>query len=112
MSTTVPLTRGQRLVSSGSFRDAYATVAPNLRPAEAVFSTVVDALLGAGGRLPLSGVVAVAGAAGRNPRGLISAMKRVLNRDSYPVLDLVDAGRSVQLNRQLLDEQFPPDELA
>ena len=33
---------------------------------------------------------------------------RVLNRDSYPVLTLVDGGRAVALDMTLLDEQFPP----
>lgn len=34
-------------------------------------------------------------------------MRRVLNRDSYPVLELADNGRAVALNLTLLDEQFP-----
>ena len=41
--------------------------------------------------------------------GLVSAMKRVLNRDGYAVLDFADGGRAVALNVALLDEQFPPD---
>lgn len=112
IATTPPTTRGQALVESESFRDTYATVTAGPRPSKTVFIAVIDALIDAGGRLPLGNLASVAGALGRNPRGLVSVMKRVLNRDSYPVLDLVDSGRSVQLNRQLLDEQFPPDETA
>ena len=41
-------------------------------------------------------------------RGLVAALGRVLNRDSYPVLTLVDGGRAVALEVTLLDEQFPP----
>ncbi|MGQ0480082.1 MAG: BREX-2 system phosphatase PglZ [Pseudonocardia sp.] len=103
-------TRGARLVASARFREARAEIPANRAPAPAVFHQVVDALVDAGGRLPIGGVVQAAGAAGRNPRALVTAMRRVLNRDSFSVLELVDGGRAVELNVSLLDEQFPPDD--
>jgi hypothetical protein len=102
-------TRGARLVASTTFREAHAEIPRNRAPDPAVFQTVVDALVTAGGRLPLRAVATAAGASGRNPRGLVSVMGRVLNRDSYPVLTLVDNGQAVALNLELLDEQFPSD---
>ena len=98
------------LVGSAAFREAHAEVPANRAPAPEVFQAVVDAVLAAGGRLPLAQVAGAAGAVGRNPRGLVSALRRVLNRDSYPVIDFADNGRAVTLNATLLDEQFPPGE--
>lgn len=99
--------RGATLVASSAFQDAHAEIPANRVPAPLVFEAVVDALVTAGGRLPIAAVASAAGSAGRNPRGLVAALKRVLNRDSYAVLDLVDGGRAVALDTVLLDEQFP-----
>lgn len=108
-SSGPPAGRGVTLVASSAFLDAHADQPVNRVPAPDVFRTVVDALDAAGGRLPLGAAVQAAGVAGRNPRGLITTMGRVLNRDGYAVLKLADSGRAVELNRTLLDEQFPPD---
>jgi hypothetical protein len=110
LQSAPPTTRGARLVGSATFREAHAEIPRNRAPDPAVFQAVIDALIAAGGRLPLGGFATAAGAGGRNPRGLVSVMGRVLNRDSYPVLTLVDNGRAVALNVSLLDEQFPPNE--
>ncbi|GAA0926822.1 BREX-2 system phosphatase PglZ [Pseudonocardia zijingensis] len=109
LPSTGPATRGASLVASATFREAHAEIPRNRAPEPAVFQAVVDALVTAGGRLPLRAVATAAGASGRNPRGLVSVMGRVLNRDSYPVLTLVDNGQAVALNLELLDEQFPSD---
>lgn len=106
-ATRAKLSRGRRLLVSSAFQAAHAEMPVNRVPDPAVFAAVIDALVVAGGRLPTSAVAVVAGAAGRNPRGLVAALKRVLNRDSYAVLDLVDGGRAVALDIALLDEQFP-----
>jgi len=103
------LGRGARLITSAAFRAAHAGLPANRVPTSATFAAVVDALDAAGGRLPVASVTAVMGSAGRNPRGLVAALGRVLNRDSFPVLTMVDGDRAVALDRTLLDEQFPPD---
>ncbi|MDN5913790.1 MAG: BREX-2 system phosphatase PglZ [Pseudonocardia sp.] len=108
-SSGPPAGRGGTLVASAAFLEAHADQPANRVPAPEVFRAVIDALAAAGGRLPLGAAVQAAGAAGRNPRGLITTMGRVLNRDGYAVLKLADSGRAVELNRTLLDEQFPPD---
>ncbi|MBY8853455.1 hypothetical protein K7G98_36570, partial [Saccharothrix sp. MB29] len=61
----------------------------------------------AGGRMPAADVLRAAGTPGRNPRGLVAALGRVLNIDQFPVVDLIDDGRTVVINEKLLDEQFP-----
>lgn len=101
--------RGARLVASEAFRSVHGGIPANRVPEPGVFAAVVDALDAAGGRLPVPSVMTVAGSAGRSPRGLVAALGRVLNRDSFPVITLVDADRAVALDRTLLDEQFPPD---
>lgn len=100
--------RGEKLQGSPAFQAAHAEMPANRVPEPDVFAAVIDALVAAGGRLPIAAVVAAGGGAGRNPRGLVAALGRVLNRDSYPVLTLVDGGRAVALDVTLLDEQFPP----
>ena len=107
--STTPVSRGGRLVRSSVFGEAHGEIPANRAPAPTVFAAVIDVLVAAGGRLPLADVAEAAGTPGRNPRGLVSVMGRVLNRDGYPVLTLVDGGRAVALNAALLDEQFPPD---
>ncbi|WP_219414042.1 BREX-2 system phosphatase PglZ [Pseudonocardia nigra] len=99
--------RGALLVASEAFRAAHAELPANRVPAPEVFAAVVDALDAAGGRLPVAVVLTAAGSAGRNVRGVVAALGRVLNRDSFPVLTLVDGDRAVALDRALLDEQFP-----
>ena len=106
-SRSQAVSRGQALVISSTFTALHAQLPPNRVPPAEVFGAVVDALAQAGGRLPVSGVVQLAGSAGRNPRGFVTALGRVLNVDGFPVIGLTDDGRSVVLDQQLLDEQFP-----
>jgi hypothetical protein len=99
--------RGTILIRSAAFKTAHREWPANRVAPPEVFSAVVDALIASGGRLPVGNVLAAAGARGRAPRGLISAMTRVLNRDNYGVLILTDSDRTVLLDLELLDEQFP-----
>lgn len=104
----VVTSRGAQLVASESCRSAYVGIPANRVPDPAVFAAVVDALVAAGGRLPATSVLVAGGSVGRNARGVVAALGRVLNRDSFPVLTLVDGGRAVALDVGLLNEQFPP----
>ncbi|GAA4535312.1 BREX-2 system phosphatase PglZ [Pseudonocardia xishanensis] len=103
----VAATRGSRLVGSPTFVEALSELPANRVPAAEVFRDVVDLLVASGGRAALTGLASAGGVAGRNPRALVSVLRRVLNRDGYPVLELVDGGRAVKLDIALLDEQFP-----
>lgn len=97
---------GQTLVTSATFVATHKAFPRNRVPDPDTVAKVVDVLVAAGGRAPVAAVLQAAGAPGRNPRALVGALKKLLNFDQFPVIDLVDDDRTVVLNRALLDEQF------
>ncbi|MFJ6676407.1 BREX-2 system phosphatase PglZ [Actinosynnema sp. NPDC091369] len=101
------VSRGTLLIGSETFLNTHKGQPANRVLKPEVFRDVVDAVLSAGGRLPVADVLRAAGTPGRNPRGLVAALGRVLNIDQFPVVDLIDDGRTVVINEKLLDEQFP-----
>jgi hypothetical protein len=76
-------------------------------------AAALDALITAGGKLSPGAVAAAAQAATgrsqRNPERFATVLERLLNIDGYPVVQLVESGRTVQLNKALLEEQFLGD---
>ncbi|MER5267183.1 BREX-2 system phosphatase PglZ [Actinosynnema sp. NPDC002837] len=102
-----PESRGALLISGETFVNTHKGQPANRVLKPEVFRDVVDAVLAAGGRMPVADVLRAAGTPGRNPRGLVAALGRVLNIDQFPVVDLIDDGRTVVINEKLLDEQFP-----
>ncbi|MBP2334563.1 hypothetical protein JOF41_000741 [Saccharothrix coeruleofusca] len=108
-SDTPSQSRGAQLVQSKTFVNTHKDQPANRVLKPEVFRDVVDAVLAAGGRLPVADVLQAAGTPGRNPRGLVAALGRVLNIDQFPVVDLIDNGRTVVINEKLLDEQFPKE---
>lgn len=82
-----------------------------LAPSDKAVAAALDALLAAGGKLSPSAVAAAAQAATgksqRNPERFATMLERLLNIDGYPVLQLIESGRTVQLDRMLLHQQFP-----
>lgn len=82
-------------------------------PGETAVAAVLDALLAAGGKLSPGAVAAAAqsatGKSERNPERFATVLERLLNIDGYPVLQLVESGRTVQLDRALLEQQFLED---
>lgn len=105
-SAPAMVSRGQALIASSAFRDAYAGAATRSTPQPPVFAAVVDAVLATGGRAPAAVVASAAGQPAARVRGLVTVMSQILNRDSYPVIALVDQGRFVAVDRDLLDRQF------
>ncbi|MCQ9707387.1 MULTISPECIES: BREX-2 system phosphatase PglZ [unclassified Streptomyces] len=99
---------GARTVRSAAYRSQREFVrgAP---PDKAVIA-VLDALLAAGGKLSPGAVAAAAQAATgrsqRNPERFATVLERLLNIDGYSVIQLVESGRTVQLDRELLEQQF------
>ncbi|WP_026414529.1 BREX-2 system phosphatase PglZ [Actinomadura oligospora] len=104
----VPATLGAVVTASAVYSEQrrYLRKPP---PANQV-AAVVDALATAGERLSVAAVAAAAAAAGgrapRSPELFVTALQRLLNVEGYPVLDLIDSGRTVQLNVATLREQF------
>jgi hypothetical protein len=106
------LTLGQRTVRSAPYRTQREFV--RAAPTEKAVEAALDALDAAGGKLSPGAVAAAAQAATgksqRNPARFATMLERLLNIDGYPVLQLVESGRTVQLDRALLTQQFPPPE--
>ncbi|MFB9688204.1 BREX-2 system phosphatase PglZ [Amycolatopsis plumensis] len=71
-----------------------------------VVADVIDALVKADGVLTVGAVAAVAGRAARRPEFFATTLQRLLNVDGYPVLSLVDGGRRVKLELEVMRVQF------
>ncbi|MEV0301622.1 BREX-2 system phosphatase PglZ [Streptomyces prasinus] len=104
-------TYGERAVQSAPYKAQREFV--RLAPADTAVAAVIDALLAAGGKLSPGAVAAAAQAATgksqRNPERFATVLERLLNIDGYPVLQLVESGRTVQLDKALLAQQFLGD---
>ncbi|MGW2821683.1 BREX-2 system phosphatase PglZ [Streptomyces sp. NPDC001443] len=85
-------------------------------PNNTAVAAALDALLAAGGKLSPAAVASAAQAATgkseRNPQRFVTMLERLLNIDGYPVLQLVESGRTVHLDRELLRQQFPEGTLS
>lgn len=101
-------TPGEETVRSTAYRSQRDFV--RLPPADTAVSAALDALLAAGGKLSPAAVAAAAQAATgksqRNPERFVTVLERLLNIDGYPVLQLVESGRTVHLDKELLRQQF------
>jgi hypothetical protein len=78
---------------------------PRRVPVEKI-RAAVTALLDAGGVLA---VTALADRAGEQPAragGFVTTLQRIFNVDNYPVLSVIDDGRTARLDTRLLREQF------
>ncbi|WP_441247347.1 BREX-2 system phosphatase PglZ [Kitasatospora sp. McL0602] len=97
-------TFGQLLAASDvlSSQRLYVRAAPD---ATAV-AAVVDALVAADGVLSLVAVAKAAGKTGRSVDGFAALLQRLLNVESYPVLEFTDNGTRLRFNAQLAREQF------
>ncbi|MGW3744977.1 hypothetical protein ACWD62_31435 [Streptomyces sp. NPDC005146] len=73
-------------------------------------AAVIDALADAGGKLTPDAVAAAAaeatGRSQRNAEIFVTVVQRLLNVEGYGVINLVEAGQTVELNIPLLQEQF------
>ncbi|MFG2270678.1 BREX-2 system phosphatase PglZ [Streptomyces chartreusis] len=105
-------TLGGRVTDSDRYRAQKAFVR---RPPDAkAVAAVIDALAAAGGKLTPDAVAAAAASAtGRSQRNaeiFVTVVQRLLNVEGYGVINLVEAGRTVELNVPLLKEQFGTEE--
>ncbi|MER6470287.1 BREX-2 system phosphatase PglZ [Streptomyces collinus] len=102
------VTPGERAVRSKPYETQREFV--RNAPAGPAVAAALDALLEAGGRLSPAAVAAAAQAATgkseRNPQRFVTMLERLLNIDGYPVLQLVESGRTVHLDKELLRQQF------
>jgi hypothetical protein len=78
-------------------------------PSDAGIAALIDALTQAGGRLTTTEAAAAAGESPVRMSGYLALVTRLLNVDGYAVLQAKDDGRTVELNQQLLRQQFLGD---
>ncbi|MEV6525737.1 BREX-2 system phosphatase PglZ [Longispora sp. NPDC051575] len=102
-SVRTPLLLGT-LLSSELFQALTAQLPRGLT--EQQLHAALSALLEAGGVLPAVVAAQRAGVAASRAGGLLTMVQRVMNVDGYPVLEIIDNGRTASLNRQQLIEQF------
>jgi hypothetical protein len=100
----VPKSVGARIVDT----EIYATQRAYVRkpPNKVDIASVIDALVAADQTLSLAGAAAAAGRAKHSPEGFAITLQRLLNVEGYPVLSIVDGGRNLRLNVELLCVQF------
>ena len=99
---------GTRVVASKRYHTQKSFVR---RPPDGkAVSAVIDALASAGGKLTPDAVAAVAtdatGRSQRNAEVFVTVLQRLLNVEGYAVINLIEGGRTVELNLPLLREQF------
>ena len=99
-----PATLGARVAASS--RMASQRQAIPRAPAEADVAALIDALAQAGGRLTIAEAAAVAGQPAVRMSRYLAQVARLLNVDSYAVLNHSEADRLVELNEPLLRQQF------
>jgi hypothetical protein len=95
---------GERVVASPVYETqrAFVPKAPNKK----AIAAVIDELVKADGTRPITAIAALMGRAGRNPEFLARTLERLLDVEGYPVLSIVDGGRTLKLDVDLLCEQF------
>lgn len=98
-------TLGQQLIIAELYRARRG--AAGRHPVEDTTTvTIVDALMAGGGRAHLDTLAARAGVSAHAFSGMLTALRRVLNVDGYPVIDLDPDRTTVKLDTALLREQF------
>jgi hypothetical protein len=102
--TRPQVTLGYQVVASA--RMASQRQAIPRAPAEADVAALIDALAQAGGRLTLAEAAAVTGQPTVRMSRYLAQVARLLNVDSYAVLNHSEAERFVQLSLPLLRQQF------
>ena len=105
---TVPATTGppglvEALLASDVYRQRRGTRAP--LPDDRV-AALVGGLLEGGGRASLDSLAAQAGIPAHRVGGVVTALRRLLQVEGYPVLAMDPDGRTVKLDVALLVEQF------
>jgi hypothetical protein len=75
-------------------------------PDNASVARLIDALTQAGGRLTVTEAATAAGESPVRMSGYLAQIIRLLNVDGYAVLQTRDDGRMVELNQELLRQQF------
>jgi len=101
---TAPATLGTRVIASTRLAAQRQIV--RRAPSDASVARLIDALAHAGGRLTTTEVAAATGESPVRMSGYLAQVIRLLNVDGYAVLQAKDDGRMVEINPELLRQQF------
>ncbi|SIR90480.1 BREX-2 system phosphatase PglZ [Micromonospora avicenniae] len=102
-----PAATGPDLVTALLASDRYAQRRdPRMPLADERVAALLGTLLGGGDRATLDTLAARAGVPAHRINGTVTALRRLLQVEGYPVITLDPDGRTVHLNRALLIEQF------
>ena len=95
---------GARIVASARLagQRQFARRAPD----DARVIALVDGLVRAGGKVTVTEAARIAGEPAVRMSGYLAQVARLLNVDGYRVIGITDEGRTVQLNIELLRQQF------
>jgi hypothetical protein len=108
-TSTAPQTMGigiaERLLTSATYA-ARRGITGRHPVDDAVTAAVVSALIAGGGRAHRDTLASAAGIPASTLAGLLAALRRVLNVDGYPVIDVDPDQVTVMLDEGLLREQF------
>jgi hypothetical protein len=69
-------------------------------------ASLVDRLAEAGGKIPVTVAAETIGEPSFRMSGYLAQVMRLLNVDGYAVIGVTDQGRTVELNTELLRQQF------
>ncbi len=75
-------------------------------PGDAQVAAFIDGLAAAGGKVPMAVAAELAGEPLFRMNGYVAQVARLLNIDGYRVIGEADGGRTVELNLELLGQQF------
>jgi hypothetical protein len=98
------LTIGQQVCANDLYKSIHQRI-PRA-PKDATVAAVIDALWATGGRLPAARIAEVASERPNSVGGFIAVLKRLLNVDGFAVIAEIDGGRTIELDRELLTQQF------
>ena len=69
-------------------------------------ASLIDRLAEAGGKIPVTVAAEAVGEPPFRMSGYLAQVARLLNVDGYAVIGVTDQGRTVELNIELLRQQF------
>jgi hypothetical protein len=99
-----PTSLGMRVVATETYAVQRSRV-PRA-PDKNEIAAVIDALVEADNRLPVTTAAVKVGRAKRSPELVATTLQRLLNVEGYPILSVTDDGRTLRLNVETLREQF------
>jgi hypothetical protein len=106
-ATTSPSSLGSRVLASGRLASQrqFARRAPD----DDRIARLIDGLDRAGRKATIGEAARIAGEPAVRMSGYLAQVARLLNVDGYPVIRTIDGGRTVELNTELLKQQFLGD---